>query len=52
MDFAMWAEQVSQRTNRSLAGAAIYLRNDLPEEELPAPSALGAWGLHEMGCPD
>lgn len=42
MDFAMWAEQVSQRTNRSLAGAAIYLRKDLPEEELPAPSALGA----------
>lgn len=52
MDFAMWAEQVSQRTNRSLAGAAIYLRNDLPEEKLPAPSALGAWGLHETGCPD
>lgn len=52
MDFAEWAEIVSQRTNRSLAGAAIYLKQDLPEEELPAPSVLGAWGLHETTSPD
>ncbi len=52
MDFAEWAELVSQRTNRSLAGAAIYLKKGLSEEELPAPSVLGAWGLHEAGSAD
>jgi adenosylhomocysteinase len=52
MDFAEWAELVSQRTNRSLAGAAVYLKQDLTEEELPAPSLLGAWGLHEADAAD
>lgn len=31
MDFAEWAELVPQRTNRSLAGAAIYLKKGLSE---------------------
>ncbi len=44
MDFATWLMELSQRTNRSLAGRRIYL-DAQPGMSLPAPAELGAWGL-------
>lgn len=42
MDFATWLEKVSQQTNRSLAGARIWIEDGAAA---PSAAALGAWGL-------
>lgn len=44
MDFATWLMEVSQRTNRSLAGSRVFVERE-DDAGLPAPAELGSWGL-------